>query len=299
MHMTLLILSALLGWLVRWQWQRPATPAGWGDRWHRARLALVIPPLLLLTSTGAILLMGPVGAMVSTWEGWLTYAIAALVWVWALAQLGQRLIVSGRTWQRLRQLPTHSGPIPLRIIADPWPFSAAIGFWNAEIAASQGLLDTLDSTHLAAVLAHEQAHQQHRDPFWFFWLGWLRDILPGFPQTDALWAELLLLRELRADAIARQRCGALVVAEALLQVVSGGTVSREADPTTPTWSGAVGFDGAAPDEGGDRLEERINALLAPTPVATSTRQIRTTARLQLGLGLLLILLPLTIVPLHS
>jgi Zn-dependent protease with chaperone function len=296
MHITLLISTVFIAWFLRGQWHGPtAADASWGDRWHRARLALVVPPLLLLTSTGAILLMGPVGAMVGTWEGWLTYAIAALIWVWAVGQLGRRLVLSGRTWQRLRQLPTQPGPIPFRIIADPWPFSAAIGFWNAEIAASQGLLDTLDAPHLAAVLAHEQAHQHHRDPFWFFWLGWLRDLLPGFPHTDALWAELLLLRELRADAIARQQCGALVVAEALLQVVSGGTVN----PAAPAWSGSVGFDGAGPDEGGDRLEERIDALLAPIPITTRTQKITTTAQFQVGLVLLLILLPLTIVPLHG
>jgi Zn-dependent protease with chaperone function len=86
-----------------------------------------------------------------------------------------------------------------RVLDNPIPFSALIGFWQPELIVSQGLLNTLDQDHLEAVFKHEQGHYYYRDTFWFFWLGWVRSISAWLPNTEALWQELLLLREMRAD----------------------------------------------------------------------------------------------------
>jgi Zn-dependent protease with chaperone function len=50
-------------------------------------------------------------------------------------------------------------------------------------------------------LAHEQAHAHYRDTFWFFWLNVLTSWLP---HTEALWQEILFLREIRADEKAKE-----------------------------------------------------------------------------------------------
>jgi hypothetical protein len=137
-----------------------------------------------------------------------------------------------------------------RVLDNPILFSALIGFWQPELLVSQGLLNTLDSAHLQAVLKHEQGHYYYRDTFWFFWLGWVRSYTAWLPNTEALWQELLLLREMRADRWAAQQVDPLLLAEALLVVVSTLRVSDNC---------CAAFSCAAPRS---RLEERIEALLA-------------------------------------
>jgi len=75
-------------------------------------------------------------------------------------------------------------------------------------------LDTLDNAHLDAVIAHEQAHF-YWDTFWFFWLGWVLHC--HCCNTESLWQELLILREVRADHWAAQQVDPLLLAESLLR----------------------------------------------------------------------------------
>jgi Zn-dependent protease with chaperone function len=138
----------------------------------------------------------------------------------------------------------------------PIPFAAQIGFWQSELVISQGLLNQLSSEQIQAVLAHEQAHTYYRDPFWFFWLGWIRQWMAWLPETERLWQELLLLRELRADRWAAEQVDALLVAEALLhmaQVAPSGLESVELENACAAVSANATLT---------RLEERIEALLA-------------------------------------
>jgi Zn-dependent protease with chaperone function len=148
---------------------------------------------------------------------------------------------------------------------------------------SQGLLDTLTPDHLQAVFAHEQAHCHYRDTFWFFGLGWLKRITGWLPQTEALWQELLVLRELRADWWAVQHIDSLLLAEALLLVVQDAS-------TLPQDSHfCAAFSSAAPP---NRLHQRIDALLNQTDSLGS-----------FSLGswswLLWVLLPFVTIPLHN
>ena len=130
-------------------------------------------------------------------------------------------------------------------------FAGQIGFFKPELVLSSGLLEALSSNHLEAVLAHEQGHYHYRDTFWFFWLGWIRECTSWLPNTEALWEELLTLRELRADAHAVSSVDPLLLAESLLMVVSSNPVSSE------VLCAALGSPGAK------RLEERVEALLSP------------------------------------
>jgi Zn-dependent protease with chaperone function len=167
----------------------------------------------------------------------------------------------------------------------PVLFAAQIGFWRSHLFVSQGLLDTLDAPHLEAVLLHEHAHSHYRDTFWFFWLGCLRQVMPWLPNNQALWEELLLLRELRADRWAAQHLDGLLIAESLLVMVNA-MVGNNAI-ASETFAAAFGSKNTS-----DRLEERINFLLAE-PEALPKFSWR--SLFWIGFSLL----PLAALPLHS
>jgi Zn-dependent protease with chaperone function len=129
-------------------------------------------------------------------------------------------------------------------------------------------------------LLHEQAHAHYHDTFWFFWLGCLRQVMPWLPNTQLLWQELLLLRELRADRWAVEYTDNLLIAESLLAMVSSNM------QLTETFAAAFGATNAS-----DRLEERIESLLAePEPLPKFAWR----SLFWMGLSLL----PLTLLPLH-
>ena len=140
------------------------------------------------------------------------------------------------------------------------------------------MLQSLDPAHLKVVLVHEQGHLHYRDTFWFFWLGWLRRLTSWLPQTESLWQELLILRELRADRWAAQHVDRLLLAEALLSVVSAPQIQPE--NVCALFSSAVVRN---------RLNERINALLEPE--LSSNLEGR-------SWWLLLVLLPLIVILFH-
>jgi Zn-dependent protease with chaperone function len=196
--------------------------------------------------------MGPQGKMVGLQAGWLSYWLA-LGCLTVTTILFIKLAYQG--WQSV-QAARNYPPLNLdgrqaRLLNTGALFAAQIGFWQPELVLSQGLLQALDPAHLESVLAHEQGHYYYRDTFWFFWLGWVRECTAWLPNTDALWQELLVLRELRADAHAALQVDPLLLAESLLLVVSSESVSSE------ILCAALGSASS-----GERLEERIDALLA-------------------------------------
>ncbi len=281
MHLFLLALAITIAWYWRQYW-KPSTSA-WNQRWSSTLSAFLLPPLLLLSTAIALVLMGPKGQMVCWWEGWSSYGIG-IGWLAFAAALAGKLAGAGRrSLRQIRQYPA----IPLqgrevgRLLPTPLPFVAQVGFWQPELVISQGLLDTLDAEHLTAVLLHEQAHAKNHDTFWFFWLGWLRELTAWLPHTDYLWQELLMLREIRADLQAAQVVDGLVLAEALLTVVS-----------VPAMQPDGCFAALSEVALRDRLNERIDALL--TKSTTATNDVRGN-----WWHLTLIFLPLLLIPFHS
>jgi beta-lactamase regulating signal transducer with metallopeptidase domain len=229
----------------------------------------------------AVLCMGPQGQMIGLHSDWFSYCLVLGCVGFAV---GFCLKLAAEGWQSVQQIRTYpqielEGRLA-RLLDNPILFSAQIGFWQPELVVSQGLLQTLKPEHLEAVLTHEQAHYYYRDTFWFFWLGWLRRITFWLPNTEALWQELLILRELRADRWAVGRVDALLLAESLLIVVSAPMMASE--------SFCAAFSRAAPH---NRLQERIDALLEP--------ESSTQSSLWTWSWVLLVLLPLLAVPFHS
>lgn len=248
MHLTLILLAIGSALLLR---VKPVTSAsGWAARWQQALTGLVLPPLLLLSTAVAVSTMGTRGQMMGVPVGWLGWVLTCS---FLLLAAGLLLVLGWQAWRASRrlqglpiaQLKTETvSVLPVEAL-----FAAQVGFWHPRLVVSQGLLDRLTADQLEAVLTHEQAHRYYRDTFWFFWLGWLRRLTVWLPATEALWQELLLLRELRADRWAAERCDSLLLAETLLQVTQAPLLEAERC-------------GAAFGDQSCRLEVRVEALLA-------------------------------------
>lgn len=253
----------------------------WSQRWQITVLVFLWPPLLILTTAIAVLWMGPQGQMVWGWEGWWSYNLAA-GFVGVAAVLNLKLLVGG--WISLRRIHAY----PQYSIQGHWayhldyalPYAAQVGFWHSDLVITTGLIHILSTKQLAAVLVHEQAHHRYRDTFWFFWWGWLRQLTVWLPYSAALWQELLLLREMRADQWAAQQVDPIDLAESLLLMVN---------PALTDWADSI--CAAMHTSTQHRLLERIDALLLPsTPTISSMRWTWS--------SLLLTALPLATIPFH-
>jgi Zn-dependent protease with chaperone function len=282
-HLGLIAAAITIAYLLRYLFTpRLSSQSFWG-----AALVLFIgPPLLLVITAVAIVVMGPSGQHMVHWEGWLSYGVALgflLVNAIALMGLGIQTTLSLRTLQKYPL--AWIGRTRARIVDTEGLLSAQVGFWQPELVVSQGLLDTLPPEQLQAVLAHEAAHHYYHDTFWGFWLGSLRRLTAWLPYTETLWQELCLGREMRADRWACQTVDALDLAEALVQVV--------ANP----WPGldlvSVGFsdETVAPS----RLARRIDALLNETPASASVLDIKVWHWAEVSLALT----PLVMIPFHQ
>ncbi|PSB33359.1 M56 family metallopeptidase [Chlorogloea sp. CCALA 695] len=282
--MHLIMILTALGVAGLWRYKYPFYSQGsWNQRWHQVLSLFALPPLLLTMTGVAVLYMGAdEEPMLWQWQGRFSYLIVSGMLGFAAISLLKLAYQSWQTQQIVRTCPqiTLLGKRS-RVVANPLPFSALVGFWQPELIVTEGLLTTLDNEHLEAVLHHEQGHYYYRDTFWFFWLGWARSYTAWLPHTEQLWQELLLLREIRADFWAAQQVDPLLLAESLLQVVS--TVSVPPDSCCAAFSCAAVRD---------RTSIRIDALLAPESVASATN-------LWFWSWLVLAFLPLVAVPFHT
>lgn len=249
----------------------------WWQRWPVAMLSFALPPLLLLSSTLAVVWMGVGGRMGAGDWGLYSYGLAVLALAGAALLLGW-LALQGYCSERMaRRLPRQ--PVQdyaVRVAPDASLWAAQVGWWDPCIVLSQGVLDRLRPQHLQAVLLHEHAHYVLRDPLVFLLLGWLRRLSWFLPKTAELWQELLTLRELRADAWTVRHGDSLALAEALW------IFAAQAYPEVQQHWG-IGLASRPTD-----WQERLEAILHPTSP-------------QWGIPIvwwLLTLLPLLLVPLH-
>ncbi len=255
----LLMLLGSLGVAVGWRWRIQTQTRRWGQ----TLAAFVLPPVLVLTTALALVVMGPSGAMGGHWLGHLGHQLAwGLLVGAALLALRQGILGWWSGWQvRRQELAVLSGatgdPVRARILDSEGLFAAQVGGWDPQLVVTSGLLQRLTPEQLQAVLAHEEAHRLYRDTFWFLGLGWIRLCSSGLPQTGSLWQDLITLRELRADRWAAQRVDPLVLAESLLRVSGDGLLNQETPLAT------VGIVDPGPNQAErQRLSDRIEALLA-------------------------------------
>ncbi len=287
-HFVMIIGSLALAWGLRYGWQNDGDRSSWQMRWHKALVSFVLPPMLVTMTAIALLCMGADGQMIGLQVGRLSYAIAILFVVYSIFRIVQLAWMGWRSLQKLQKLVIGKADrqASMQLLDLPMLFAAQIGFWRSQLFVSKSMLDTLDAPHLEAVLWHERAHAHYRDTFWFFWLSCLRQIMTWLPNTQTLWEELLLLRELRADRWAAQHVDGLLLAESLLAMVSHNMTMTE------TFAAAFGSTKFGSANSSDRLEERINFLLAePEPLPKFAWR----SLFWMGFSLL----PLVLLPLHS
>ncbi len=287
MHLIMILTALSLSWV--WRYKYPFDSQGsWNQHWHQVLLFFLLPPLLLTMTAVSVLYMGTDDEpMLWQWQGKFSYLVVSGLLGLAAMNLLKLAYQSWQTQQSIRTCPqiTLLGKRS-RVIANPLPFSALVGFWQPELIITEGLITTLDNEHLEAVFQHEQGHYYYRDTFWFFWLGWVRSYTAWLPHTEALWQELLLLREIRADRWAAQQVDPLLLAESLLQVVS--TVSVPPDNCWAAFSCAAVGDRVECD----RTSIRIDALLA-------SESSEPPINFWSWSWLLLAFLPLVVVPFHA
>lgn len=279
MHLMMIVTALAVAWWLRSTWT--GSQGNWSLRWRRSLFLFLFPPLLLLMTAIAVICMGTQGKMGGMYTGWGSYILALISLGFFSILCIKHAILGWQSVQSARNCPlVNFGNRQIRLLNTEALFAGQIGFWHPELVVSQGLLQTLSPEHLESVLAHEQGHHHYRDTFWFFWLGWVRSCTAWLPNTDSLWEELLVLRELRADGYAASQVDPLLLAESLLLVVSSTPVLSE------ICCAALGSPGS------DRLEQRINALLAPPEPTPATQ-------LQSWNGFLLAFLPLVTVIFHT
>ena len=267
-HTYLVLAIAASALTLRWQWhyhyqkskQSGDLHSQWHQQWWWALVALALPPLWLLNGWVAVLLMGHAGTMWGYSVGMLGSILAIAGLGWAVAQLAIAWRQGQHSVRVITQLPTvEVQGQTARLLEQPVPYAAQVGFWRSHLVVSQGFLDCFSPTQIKAVLAHEGAHASTRDTFTFFWLSWLHRLVSWLPGSGELWQELLLLREIRADHYAGTLTDPLDVAEALLLMVKFPLES--AAPVTTAMGDAVEVGG---DSGGDRLNRRIQSLIQQT-----------------------------------
>ena len=282
MHSLMLLLALTIAVSLRWflpSYQR---------RWQTTLFFFLFPPLLLLMTVISVVCMGYRGQMLGYNSSLISY-FSAIIWlVFAIFCL---IKLAYQTWQTHRDFSSY----PLkkitaqkaRVLAVDFPYSARVGFWKSELIVTQGLLNLLDQEHLQAVLAHEQAHQEYHDTFWFFWLGWLRSMSSWLPNSENLWLELVFLRELRADKYASGQVDYLLLAESLLLVAE--KVNQVAEINFSDSCCVALNDNSL----NNRLLERIDALVE------SENPELPRFNYQVWLLLSLSLAPFLLLPLHS
>lgn len=260
MHLIIILTSLITAWLIRRTATSISTSTDIRERLCQTLLKFLFPPLLIFTTFIALLCMGPQGRMGIWQTGCLSYAFAVTSLVF-FSFLFVKLAYNG--WQYIHSISAcpqaEVGNQTVKILDTQALFAGQIGFWKSELVISKGLLESLSFPHLETVLAHEQGHYHYHDTFWFFWLGWIRECTAWLPNTKILWEELLILRELRADAYAASRVDNLLLAESLLFVVS-----RQAPLEIAKVKGEVFCAALGSSSHGTRLEQRIEALLNQT-----------------------------------
>jgi len=250
--MHLMIILFALGCAVGLRLLPVANGGNWHQRWQKSLFLLVCPPLVLFMTALAVLSMGTTGEMLGLEASWFSYSLALGFVTWGIL-IAVQLIA--QLWQSQCKIERLSQQMVLgktaRILEDDFPYSAQVGFWKPELVVSRGLLESLDEIHLEAVIAHEQAHLNYRDTFWFGVLSWLKTLTVWLPHTEELWQELLLLREIRADRYATQEVDPLILAESLLYFAKA-----------PFYSSNYSNFSFSCSILSSRLAERIDAILA-------------------------------------
>jgi hypothetical protein len=198
-----------------------------------AGLALTVPTVRVSADL-AQLLQACVMALTAQYASPGGAAAGAAGAVLALAVVGRVAWCAGVALLRIRRERMHHREI-LDMVGRADPVRGVVVLDHAEPAAyclpgrhrrtviTTGALRALDDDQLAAVLAHEHAHQAERHDAVLAWTQTLARAFPRVPLFRTAEEEIARLVEMRADDVAAARSGRLTTAAALLAVAGGRT----------------------------------------------------------------------------
>lgn len=250
MHFLIIWLTILIAFLVRLISCLPQI--NYQKKWGYSLFFFAFPPLIILMTSIVIISMGYHGEMWGMKPSKISYGLAWFFFIFALISLINLAIKLYQTIKNIQQYEeVNLQEKSARLIDISVPYAAQIGFWQSELVISKGLFKLLSPEHLTAVISHENAHQKHKDPFFFFWLSWLEKIAFWLPNNKFLWQNLLLMRELRADNTASQEIDFLLLAESLL-IVTESLVKQNKIIDNDFVCPLINY----------RLQERIDALIS-------------------------------------
>lgn len=190
--------------------------------------------------------------------------VAALLLVgallaWVLGRSARELVRTRRYVAALRSVARAGLGPGVRIVASERPFSLAAGLVRPEIWVSSALVDALPQDELEAVLAHERAHLERRDPLRRAAAATLS--FPLWPSVRrSVLSELVLASEQACDEAAGRRLGdRLRVAEGILAVERlTGAVMSSTPPGLPAFGGCA-------------VSRRVQSLVEAEPAAPALR----------------------------
>ncbi|QFG67483.1 M56 family metallopeptidase [Ornithinimicrobium pratense] len=266
-----LIVSALLLTLVV-----PRTLAHWRPQRYDPARALLLWQSVSISGVVCALLAAPVAAL-SRGLGHplllgLAISVSAVMLarvLWSGHRVGtdlRRLRAEHRALvdllgERMEGLEGGAVPDPVRILAHPAPTAFCLPGKGDRIVLSRTTIERMGPVELRAVLAHEQAHLDHRHDLLLELFTVLHEAVPAPVRAQAAMLEVRLLVEVLADHRAAARASAPALARALVAMAAP-------HPLGPRQASREHALSAATTQVGTRLQ----LLAAPPP----TRRLRAT-----------------------
>lgn len=213
--------------------------------------------------------------------GWLAFAWVAMALVALAWYAGRRLILVGRLGDRrtvvdgplttmLTELRVATGAtVPLRLTASA-SISSPVAL-HGEICLPEVALVDLDAAQQRAMLAHELAHIERRDPEWLVVACLVERVFFFQPLNRLARVGIQDSAELLADEWAVKQSGGVPLAKALVKVAEW----MQASP--------LGVPVAGFAEERSQLTRRVARLLDGTPGAQNTPRVRVAAMAAAGL----------------
>jgi hypothetical protein len=195
----------------------------------------------------------PGGAALAAAGGLLAVTVTARVGWCTMATLGATARAGRKHRHRLRLAGRQDARLGAMVIDYEEPAAYCVPGVRRPVVLTTGALRVLDETQLAAVLAHERAHQSGRHHLLVALAAVPAAAFPRVPAFRHARDQVARLAELAADDVAAARSPRLAVAEALLTL-----------GTAPVRTGALGA-------GGSTAAARIRRLIAaPNPLGRAT-----------------------------
>ncbi|WP_327582293.1 M56 family metallopeptidase [Nonomuraea sp. NBC_00507] len=156
---------------------------------------------------------------------WLALLVGALIVVWAASGVGTVLVTARRERRRhaemLRLLGRRYSELDAIVLDYDEPLVYCLPGRQAEMVITTAALRSLTPEHVAAVLAHEQAHLRGRHHLLLAVAEGLSRAFPGLPLFAKAKKEIVRLVELRADDVAACHHPRIHIAAALVSLATG------------------------------------------------------------------------------